>query len=114
MEYRYFTLNKPIKCVSYRLSTPRLNLLSSVFGQCVKHTQGTKIGYDSADLKNAFYQKFKIFNADSIMRNKVGREDGGCNVYCKSGGMVIEGYINFGRIFSCQKTYFRFLMFWQN
>jgi hypothetical protein len=30
----YFTLNKTIKCVSYRLSKPRLNFLSLVFGQC--------------------------------------------------------------------------------
>jgi hypothetical protein len=35
MEYGYFTLYKAIKCVSYRWSTPRLNFLSSVFGQCI-------------------------------------------------------------------------------
>jgi hypothetical protein len=35
-EYGYFTLNKALKCVSYRLSKPRLNFLSLVFGQCVE------------------------------------------------------------------------------
>jgi hypothetical protein len=34
-EYVFFTLHKSIKCISYRLSTPRLNFLSLVFGQCV-------------------------------------------------------------------------------
>jgi hypothetical protein len=29
-------MNKAIKCVSYRLSTPRLNFISLVFGQCRK------------------------------------------------------------------------------
>jgi hypothetical protein len=33
-ELGYFTLYKAIKCVSYRLSTLRLNFLSIVFGQC--------------------------------------------------------------------------------
>jgi hypothetical protein len=35
-EFGYFTLNKAIKCASYRLSTPRLNFLSLVFGQCIR------------------------------------------------------------------------------
>ncbi len=34
MELGYFTLNKATKCISYRLSTPRLKFLSEVFGQC--------------------------------------------------------------------------------
>jgi hypothetical protein len=32
----FFALNKAIKCASYRLSTPRLNFLSLVFGQCTE------------------------------------------------------------------------------
>ncbi len=35
MEQGYFTQNKAIKCISYRLSTPRLKFLSVVFGQCI-------------------------------------------------------------------------------
>jgi hypothetical protein len=34
MEEGYFTQNKAIKCISYRLSMPRLKFLSVVFGQC--------------------------------------------------------------------------------
>jgi hypothetical protein len=37
----YFTLNKGIKCISYRLSTSRLKFLSVVFGQCMNVEIGT-------------------------------------------------------------------------
>ena len=43
-ELGYFTLNKAIKCVSYRLSTPRLNFLSSVFGQCTLEFRKCGVG----------------------------------------------------------------------
>ncbi len=39
-ELGYFTLNEALKCVSYRLSKPRLNFLSLVFGQCADPVQG--------------------------------------------------------------------------